>query len=73
MSEKLNYILKVIEVKVEVKDNISCNTKSGLLQLQQNRILKVSIANAIKNVITMNLRKRLASAETLYNKLSLEK
>jgi len=43
----------------------------ALVQLQQKLILKVGVTNAIKNL--MNLRKQLASAETLYNKVSLQK
>jgi len=42
-----------------------------LVQLQQKLILKVGVANAITNL--MNLRKQLASTETLYNKVSLQK
>jgi len=33
-------------------------------------ILKVGVANEIKNIITINLRKQLALAEILYNILS---
>jgi len=44
-----------------------------LVQLQQKLIIKVGVANAIKNVITMNLRKQLTSAGTFYNEVSLQK
>jgi len=47
--------------------------QSAFVQLQQKLILKVGVADMIKNFITMNLRKQLASAEILYNKLSLQK
>jgi len=33
----------------------------------------IGVTNAIKNLITVNLRKPLASAEALYNKVSLQK
>jgi len=36
-------------------------------------ILKVGVANAIKNLVMMNLRKQLGLAERLYNKVSLQK
>ena len=42
----------------------------ALVQLQQKPILKVGVANGIKYLITMNLRKLLASVETSYNKVS---
>jgi len=46
----------------------------ALVQPQKKLILKVGVANAIKNLITMNLRKQLAAAETLfYNEVSLQK
>ena len=41
--------------------------------LQQELILKVDVTNMIKNLVTTYLRKRLASVETLSNKISLQK
>ncbi|KAK2169048.1 hypothetical protein LSH36_12g02042 [Paralvinella palmiformis] len=40
----------------------------ALVQLQQKLILRVCVANVINNVITVSLRKQLASTETLYDK-----
>jgi len=36
-------------------------------------IIKVGVANAIKTLLTTNLRKQFASTETSYNKMSLQK
>jgi len=47
--------------------------QKSLVQLQQKLILKVGVTNVIKNLITMNLRKELASGETFYNKVGLQK
>jgi len=44
----------------------------ALVRLQQRLIVKVFITNAIKKLVMMNLRKQLAAAETLYNKMSLK-
>ena len=46
--------------------------KKALVQLQQELILKVGVASMIKTLFTVNLRKQLASAETLHNKVSLQ-
>ena len=45
----------------------------ALVQLQQKQTLKVVAAPVIKILVTVNLRKQLASAETLYKKVSLQK
>ena len=39
-------------------------THSWIVHLHQKLILKVGVVNAITNIITMNLRKQLASAKT---------
>jgi len=53
--------------------SIFSSLNKSLVQLHQKLILKVGVANAIKSLITINLRKQLASAEKLYNKVSLQK
>jgi len=45
----------------------------AFVQLQQKPILKVGVANEIKKLITMNLRKQLPSSQILYNKVSRQK
>ena len=45
----------------------------GIVQLHRKLIPKVGDVNVIINLIAMNLRKQFASAETLYNKVSLQK
>ena len=42
-----------------------------LVQLQQKLILKLGVANVIKDFILTNLRKQLASAETLVGKIMM--
>jgi len=49
------------------------SVNKALVQLQQKLILKVGVANAIKYLITINLGKQVASPETLFNKISLQK
>ena len=43
------------------------------VQLQQKLIRKVGVVNVNKTLIKKNLRKQLTSAETLYNKVGLQK
>jgi len=43
-----------------------------LVHLQQKVIHRVGVANVIKDLITMNVRKQLASAENMYNEVSLQ-
>jgi len=45
----------------------------ALVQLHQKLILEVGVGHGINVLIMMNRRKQLASVETLYNKVSLER